>query len=303
MNDLFKTPDMRPAPSISSSAMIVEYSASYWTARKKDRKATEDINTMNHADKNVANVTKNILGACEELDVVQKFAANVRNNVHYRFTLPWLDSGPRLLTTAGYFDYHEKMTECQQEFYRLVDAFLDVYDWKVMDAQAKLGGMFNPEEYPTRDNLQHKFAFRITYDELPDGGSTGDWRLDLPHEALQEVRAGAASNYQNRLQGAMQSLWTQLNDNLTTLVRQLEVDEDGKGNRMYHTVFDRSVELLEMMRTCNVTGDSQMEAMRQRLEKTLYGLNVDVLKKQPTLREDTRKDLTAAIAALPSLDM
>ena len=86
-------------------------------------------------------------------------------------------------------------------------------------------------------------------------------------------------------------------------MRQLDVNEEGKGNKLYDSVFDRAVELVAMMGTCNVTGDSQMEAMRRKLEDTLHGLNLDQIKNSPTLRENTRAELTAAIAALPSLDM
>ena len=302
MNDLLQTPQAT-VPSISSAAMIVDYSASVWTARKKDHKASESVNYVNNADKGVANVSKNILGNCPELEEVVKYAANVRNNVHYRMTLPWLDSGPRLLTTAQYFKYHGDMTQCQQEFYTLVDKFLEAYPYLIAGAQAKVGGMFNAEEYPTLDSVRSKFAFRITYDELPDGGNTGDWRLDLPHETLQGVRADAATTYQNRLQGAMHSVWQRLHDNLATLVRQLDVNEKGKGNRVYDTVFDRALELVDMLGTCNVTGDSQMEAMRRQLETALHGLNLEQIKNSPSLREETRTKLTVAIAALPSLDM
>ena len=58
-----QTPEV-VAPSISSSAMIVDYSASVWTARKKDKKASEDVNYVNNAENGVANVSKNILGHC-----------------------------------------------------------------------------------------------------------------------------------------------------------------------------------------------------------------------------------------------
>jgi len=283
--------------------MIVDYSASVWTARKKDHKASANVNYVNNADKGVANVSKNILGSCPELEEVVKYAANVRNNVHYRMTLPWLDSGPRLLTTAQYFKYHGDMTQCQQEFYTLVDKFLEAYPYLIAGAQAKVGGMFNAEEYPTLDSVRSKFAFRITYDELPDGGNTGDWRLDLPHETLQGVLADDATVHQNRLQGAMDSVWHRLHDNLTTLVHELEVDEEGKGNRLYQTVFDRAIELTNMLGTCNVTGDSQMEAMRRQLDEALHGTNLEQLKNIRTFREETRTKLTAAIAALPSLDM
>jgi hypothetical protein len=101
----------------------------------------------------------------------------------------------------------------------------------------------------------------------------------------------------------MSNLWHKLHDNLVTLVRQLDVNEEGKGNRLYDTVFDRAIELVSMLGTCNVTKDSQMEAMRRKLEDAFYGLNLDQIKNSPSLREDTRSKLTAAIAALPSLDM
>jgi hypothetical protein len=54
MNQLLQTPTAT-APSISSAAMIVDFNASVWTARKKDRKASDDVTNMNAADKGVAN--------------------------------------------------------------------------------------------------------------------------------------------------------------------------------------------------------------------------------------------------------
>ena len=295
----FAAPSVAPAPSISSAAMIVDFNASVWTARKKDNKASEDVNNMNAADKGVANVTKNLLGDCDELRAVQKFAANVRN-IHYSMTMPWSDNGSRLLTTQQYFKYNEVMTDLQQEFYRLVGELLDVYEWRVIKAQDKLGTMFNRDEYPTRDSLQDKFGFRVSYVPLPDAG---DFRIDIGNEAMTQIKSQYESHYTQAIQTAMNDIWHKLHDNLTTLVRQLDVNEEGKGNRLYDSVFDRAIELTEMLGTCNVTGDSQMEAMRRQLEQALHGLNLDQIKRSPTLREDTRTKLTAAIAALPSLDM
>lgn len=295
------------APSIASSAMTVELSMSIWTARKKDHKASDDVASMNAADKGVANVTKNLLGNCDELIALQKFAGNLRN-LHYSMTMPWSDNGQRLVTTMQYFKYNEVMTEMIDEGWRMVDDFLNVYEWKVMDAQAKLGAMFNRDEYPTRDAIRDKFAFRLSYEQLPDGGNTGDWRLDLPHEAMQTLRTNYTDTFNLKIKGAMDDVWTRLHTNLTRLVRQLDVDEEGKGNRLYDTVFDQALSLTEMLGTCNVTGDTQMEAMKRQLEQALHQsdgapLTVDKIKKSPTLREDTRAKLDAALSALPSLDM
>jgi hypothetical protein len=287
------------APSIASAAMVVDFNASVWTARKKDRKASDDITNMNYAAKGVANVSKNLLGDCEELRAVQKFAANVRN-IHYSMTMPWSDNGSRLLTTAQYFRYNTVMTDLQNEFRRLVDAFLQEYEWEITRAQAKLGDMFNRDEYPTRDSLETKFGFRVSYTPLPEAG---DFRIDIGNEAMDQIKSQYESHYISAIQTAMNDIWHKLHDNLTTLIRQLDVNDEGKGNRLYDSVFDRALELTEMLGTCNVTQDSQMEAMRQQLERALRGTNLDRIKKSPTLRENTRKDLTAALAALPSLDM
>ncbi len=84
----------------------------------------------------------------------------------------------------------------------------------------------------------------------------------------------------------MDDVWTRLHTNLTRLVRQLDVDEEGKGNRLYDTVFDQALSLTEMLGTCNVTGDTQMEAMKRQLEQALHQsdgapLTVDKIKKSP----------------------
>jgi hypothetical protein len=298
MNDLFQTPQAT-VPSISSAAMIVDFNASVWTARKKDRKASEDVTDANHADKGVANVSKNLLGNCAELLAVQKFAANVRN-MHYSMTMPWSDNGSRLLTTAQYFRYHEVMTDLQQEFHRLTEQFLQVYEWKIMEAQAKLGDMFNRDEYPTRAGLESKFAFRMAYIPLPDAG---DFRIDIGNEGMVQIQTQYETHYASAIKTAMNDIWHKLHDNLKTLVRQLDVNEEGKGNRLYDSVFDRALELVDMLGTCNVTGDSQMEAMRRQLDTALRGLNLEQIKNSPSLREDTRELLEYAIASLPSLDI
>ena len=286
------------APSIASSAMLVEFSVSTWTARKKDRKATSDVAERNNlASKELTNVTKKLID-CEELSAVVKFGANARN-IHYSMTMPWSDMGQRIVTTQQYFKYHEVMTELQQEFDRLTQAFLEVYDYEVTEMQLKLGDMWNRDEYPTADAIRDRFRMRISYMPLPDAG---DWRIDIQNEAQQQLTQQYEQYYNNQIKTAMNDLWHKLHDNLTTLVRQLDYDADGKRNRVYDTVFDRAHELVEMLSTCNVTGDSQMEAMRQRLDTALYGLTADAVKRDDTLRDTAREKVKDAIANLPSLD-
>lgn len=298
MQDILNTSALvSTAPSISSSAMIVDFNASVYTARKKDVKASEDICRMNAAERGMADVRKKLLGNCEELTAIQKFAANTRN-MHYSMTMPWSDNGSRLLPTAQYFRYNEVMTDLQNEFHRLVDEFLGIYENRILDVQTSLSGMFAADEYLSLSQVASKFGFRVSYVPLPDNG---DFRLDIGNEAMAQIKTQYQQHYTSAVNAAMKDVWQKLHDNLTTLARQLGVNEEGKGNKLYDTVFDRALELTDMLGTCNVTGDSQMEAMRQRLEQAFHGLTIGRIKNSPTLREGKQKELAKAIAAIPSL--
>ena len=290
------------APTIASSAMLVELSISVWTGKKKDKAASDDVTRLNNAQKGVASVSKRLLGDCAELDAIQKFAANVRT-LHYSATMPWSDSGLRLLPTSQYFKYQKQITALRDEFARLVEVFLRAYAWEITQAQTKLGHLFVVSEYPNEDELRKKFRFNMTYIPLPEAG---DWRVDMERETQDALRAQYAEAYAAQLKGAMDDIWHRLHDTLITLSRQLLVEDDGNGgvkaNRIYQSVFDRALDIIDMMETCNVTDDMNMQIMQRRLKAAFRGLNVESLKDDTQLRAETKRTIDAAIKALPSLD-
>ena len=99
-------------PSISSSATLVELGISKWTGRKLDKRASADVASANYASSGVANVHKKLLADCAELKAIDTLVG-VARTTHYSMTMPWSDTGLRLLTTKAYFKYHETMTEIQ----------------------------------------------------------------------------------------------------------------------------------------------------------------------------------------------
>jgi hypothetical protein len=280
--------------------MLVDLSISLWTGKKLDKRASEEVTTANNADKGVARVNKSLLGNCAELDALQKFAANVRN-AHYNSTLPWSDMGPRLLPTVKFFAYQKMFTALDVEFNRMVQSFLDAYDLEVAQAQAKLGDLFDVREYPNADDLRSKFAFRINYIPLPDAG---DWRLDIANEAQAQLKAQYEAHYKGQLEGAMRDIWQRLFDTLTVLSRQLsDQTEDGKTPKIFTSVFDRALEVIDLMETCNMTGDPTMQLMQRKLAQAFRGVTVEAVKDDAYLRRETKKSIDDVIKSLPSLDL
>lgn len=286
------------APSVSSSAMLVDLSISVWTARRRDKGASEQVARDNNAQRGVASVNKKLLGDCAELDAVQKFTENVRS-LHRSMTMPWSDLGLRLLPTAQFFKYQQQMTALESEFHRLVKLFLDAYSWEVAEARVRLGDLFHADEYPTLESIYDKFAFRMSFVPLPD---TGDWRVDIEAEAKEALKAEYQKYFDSQLKQAMDDLWGRLRDTLTTLTKQLEPTAEGeKVRRIYDSVVDRAKELVDMMETCNITNDPLMTQMQRDLAAALDGTNAEALRKDERYKAATKAKLDAAIAALPGM--
>lgn len=288
--------------SISSSAMLVELSISTWTGRKMDKRASKDVTLQNHAATGVANVSKKLLGDCAELDAVTKFTANARN-VHYSCTMPWSDSGLRLLPTAQYFKYHQEMTGLQIEFERRVRAFLDAYDWEIQTAQLKLGTLFDANEYPTVDKLTDKFKFKMNYVPLPDAG---DFRIDIEAEAKRELASQYADYYSSQFQSAMKDVWQRAYDAVSKMSERLDYT-DATGKKIFRdSLVDNVVEMCDLMQVCNVTNDPVMQSAQQKLKQALQGVTPDALREDEYLRHETKAkvdEVKRIIDNLPGLGM
>jgi len=286
-------------PSISSSSMLVELGISVWTGRKKDKAASADVTALNAAHTGVASVNKKLLGDCEELVAAQKFASNVRS-MHYSMTMPWSDSGMRLLPTSVYFKYHQQMTALQNEFDRIVQRFLDAYDWEVMQAQTKLGTLFHRDEYPTAASLRDKFGFRMSYIPLPDAG---DWRVDMEREAQDTLKAQYADFYGKQVEAAMRDLLERQHNELARFVKQLGIDADGKKGKIYDSTMEHVLHLTDMMEAANFTNDPSLQLALGRIRAALEGVDRMDLVQNDGFRSDTKRAMESAIAALPGLGM
>jgi len=64
-----------PAISLASMAMLVELRISTWTARKRDKETTADLNTAKEADQDASSVYKYLMAGSDHLNKIEKYAA------------------------------------------------------------------------------------------------------------------------------------------------------------------------------------------------------------------------------------
>jgi len=289
------TNQANPRFNIDTCAMLTEFNASVWTARKLDRTATDEVVTSKNAQaKDAARVNKHLLAGRTELEVIQQMVGRARQFV-YDNTLPWSDSGLRLLPTANFQKFAAKLNDFSEEFETLVRSFVDIYPTLITAQAMALGDMFRRDDYPTQNEIITKFAFRVNYMPVP---TAGDFRVDVGNAAMDDIKAKLQRLADERVEQAMQDVRQRLRDHLMRMSDRLTtdyVDGEPKHRRFHDTLVDGALELCDLTKTLNVVNDMQLESARAGLEQLLCGVSPQELRKNEAIREDVKKNVDAIL--------
>lgn len=278
--------------SIASSAVLVELNVSVWPAKKLDREMTETVNANASAVRDASQTRKNLFAGTSLRKDIENYAARIRL-YHNQHTLPWADKGQRLLPTKLFLDYKTTMNVYEATFNQMCNNFFIEYPRLVAEAQQHLGKLYKAEDYPPLDEVKLKFGFRKAVDPIPE---SGDFRLDVSAEDLEEVRQQYEAKFDERLAEAMRAPWERLHDVLTAMSKKL-TDEDGvETKKRYHdSLVTNAQELCELLTKMNVTNDPKLEEARKQLELTMLGADIETIKESAHVRETMKNKVDAIL--------
>ncbi len=284
-----------PRFNLDTCAMLVEFNASVWTARKLDKSTTDEVVTnKNAAAKDAARVNKHLLAGRTELDTVQQMIGRARNYV-YDHTLPWSDSGLRLLPTVNFVSFNERMSQFEEEFETLVASFIGIYPTLITAQALALGDMFKRDDYPTANEIMTKFAFRVGYLPVP---TAGDFRVDIGNAAQEELKEKLNRMAEERVDAAMRDIRARLGEHLKRMSDRLTTDYiqgEAKQRRFHDSLVDGALELCDLTKALNVVNDVGLETARRDLEQALLGITPNELRKNEHIRQDTKKAVDAIL--------
>jgi hypothetical protein len=284
-----------PRLNIDTCAMLVEFNASVWTARKLDKTTTNEVVASKNAGaKDAARVNKHLLAGRTELDIIQQAVGRARQFV-YDNTAPWSDSGLRLLPTVNFMKFTERMNDFEEEMEALVKAFVVIYPTLITAQALALGDMFKRDDYPTANEMMTKFSFRVNYMPVP---SSGDFRVDVGNQAQAELKARLESLTQERIDSAMADVRERLSTHLKRMSDRLTTDYVGgeaKQRRFHDTLVDGALELCDLTKALNVTNDLALETARSQLEQLLVGVTPTDLRKNEAIRQDVKRNVDAIL--------
>jgi hypothetical protein len=271
---------------IATSAMQVELNISCWTARKLDKKVSEEVDTAKNTKVKAGNYHKHLLAGNPHLDAVVKYAAKVRL-WNTQQTIPWSDSGSRIVTMENLFNggYKRQLDDHKIEFERLAANFINVYPTLISAAAFQLGDLFDRDEYPEVEKIANKFKFNYSLIPIP---TSGDFRVDIAEQAKAELIADYERQFNERLNNAMRDVWDRLYDCLSHMSERLASDDEGKRKVFHGTLLTNATELISLLSRLNITNDPKLEQARRDLQAALTNTDITALKESDYIRENVK---------------
>ena len=269
---------------LNDRALLVQLSISQWTARKYDKKATQEVAHQFNAANTAGRYNKALLPMNDYLDRVHKKTTFIRNKF-LENTLPWGIEGTHMLPTSNYLNFMTEYRKERDDWNTLVRDFLNNYDALKQAAAHSLGGLYSESDYPTVNELQHKFNIDMAIFPVP----ATDFRVAIASDELTRIQEEVSKRVEQAQTKAMREVWHRLFDRVQKMVEKLS---DPKA--IFHdSLVENLREQCDMLTRLNFTDDPNLEAMRSEVESKLL--------KQPAalrLDPDLRRDQAAEAKAI-----
>ena len=263
--------------SLATRALLVSVNISQWAGRKLDKKATETANAAYKADSTAGNYHKKLLPAALELERVATIASQARK-YYYEQTLPWMSDGTRIISGSNYLPFQTEMRKIQSTFDHAVKEFEQAYPRLKLEAQKRLGDMYNSEEYP--DQISDRFGISVDFLPMPDAK---DFRVAISEtekrqfeKKMKDIETAAMKDASKRLLDVIKNAAEKLKDKKTIFRDSL---------------LENIAEIAGLIPALNISDSVELDQLSADARALVDSVSIADIRKDDSKRDDTRKKL------------
>ena len=210
---------------------------------------------------------------------------------HYANSLAWDDKGARLLTVANYEHYTELMDGLRDRVVRQRARFIEDYDDYVDQARLDLGKLFRIEDYPSKEDLQGKFAIRYRITPVPDADH---FIAQLASDDTERVKRDIERHVEEQLHGAVGELYRRFGEAVERVSERLREDDDGKPLVFRDTMISNIRNLVDVVPRLNIFGDHELAQLCEQVKEKIASVEPDALRPSktfdPAARAQVKRD-------------
>jgi len=287
---------------VQSSASKVSFTCGVWTAAVTDKRATQQVEHANNKS-NVGKFKKELLVKFQPVKDLN-YLGGLGRTTHYGLTYPFGKSGEYVVPTRDLPKYVKEISGIVHRFDAAKDSITESsYDDALIDEQLRLGPLYNADDYPTFEDLKDKYHMSWCLYPVPDSFVT-----NLEASQAEEINDYYQQQHAERMEKFSNAVFAESLKHIKKLRDSLDYSGESKKSNPDYKVFKESTyahveDTIRVLERFNFGGDARMQAAHKILRDAFVGKSVEMLKHSEGLREEAKKSLDDAIAALPSLDI
>lgn len=269
---------------ITKHTMLVLQSISMWTARRHDRKISNEVAEKHHAKvERAGRYNKMLIDVKHDLYVALVKISGEARRYHEDKTLPWAQDGSRILSAAIYMDYMAAMEGFREQWQHAVEQFLRAYPALREAAKKELNGLYKDSDYPSASQLREKFGFRISVYPVPNAE---DFRVDsLDETEVKAIRESIEEEVRVTVLRAEQERWVRLFDVVKHAVERLS-----KPDAIFRdTLITNIREACQTLPKLALVKDADFDAFVEQVSRNLANAEPSILREEPQYRAETAR--------------
>jgi hypothetical protein len=266
---------------ITEQAVLAKLTTHQWSGRKRDREVSRKATKDARAEQGSGAYYKK-LAQSHFFDEFSRLAQEARS-YHNEVTLPWLDGGYRLLPTNLFMDYQQQMRVYSNKADQIARRIRDDYPRLLTQAQNRLGDMYNPDEFPSAEQLQASFSIEVSLLAVPE---TADFRTQLDDQTQAKLKSEVEQSYKQLEHQAVKNLWDRLEAVIEHLSTRLHQVDHAERKRLHASVVGHVKDLVEILPSLNITGDEQLNRLAYEARDKLL-VDIQQLRNSPDKRAET----------------
>jgi hypothetical protein len=261
---------------LSERAICIQLEVGKFSSNKRDKRVSLEVANDERANKEVVSVSKKLMSG-----PLMKGVTNAEQTLRkymYEKTLPWSREGCGIVKITEYLNVKVGLEEKARDFYTAVDALVAEYDNIVEEDKAKLGGMFNPGDYPSKEGFKSRFYVNIGV--LPIEKT--DFRSGaLDNAEVERINKQIEERLEASIKDAQGESLRRVQEKVVHLLTRLL--SEGK---FHDSTVANVLSTVEEVKSLNIIENKDLEAVLKKVEETISCLSPEMIRENVKARAE-----------------
>jgi hypothetical protein len=210
-----------------------------------------------------------------------------------QMTVPYPDRGVRLLRKNRVPEFEQKMNGYRQALVDAVAALQGEYEVLVKNAEKALGALFNPDDYPDKDDLATAFGLDWDYPSFDPPAFLKNAYPELYAQEQERIRG----RFEEAVKLAEEGFTAEFAKLVGHLAEKLTGEtEDGKPKIFRDSAVKNLTEFFEVFRALDTGSNAALAQLVDRAQQMVNGINPDDLRGEKNVL--VRKSVAEGMAAI-----